>query len=70
MFNVRAQIKGLGNRTRVLYSTNNLQDAIEYEKKLKQIDTIVLTIITQKNEKSCGQQTATILKEERKKENV
>ena len=55
MFNVRAQIKGLGNRTRVLYSTNNLQDAIEYEKKLKQIDTIVLTIITQKNEKSCGQ---------------
>lgn len=49
MYNVRAQIKGLGNRTRVLYATNDLQKAKTYEEKLKQDKTIVLTIITQIN---------------------
>lgn len=49
MYNVRAQIKGLGNRTRVLYTTNDLQKARKYEKELKQDNTIVLTIITQVN---------------------
>lgn len=49
MYKVRAQIKGLGNRTRVFYTTNNLQEARAYEEKLKQDNTIILTIITQVN---------------------
>jgi hypothetical protein len=49
MYNVRGQIKGLGNRTRVLYVTDDLQKAREYEEKLKQDKTIALTIITQVN---------------------
>lgn len=49
MYKVRAQVKGLGERTRVFYMTNNLQDAKVYEEKLKQDNTIILTIITQVN---------------------
>lgn len=48
MYYVRAQIKGLGDRTRVLYTTTDLTKAKEFEAELKSREDIVLTIITRR----------------------
>lgn len=48
MYCVRGQIKGKGDRMRVLYATTDLLKAKEYEAGLKHRDDIVMTIITRR----------------------
>lgn len=48
MYCVRGQIKNMGDRTRVLYTTTDFAKAREYEAELKNRDDIVLTIITRR----------------------
>jgi hypothetical protein len=48
MYCVRGQIKNMGDRTRVLYTTTDLAKAKEYETKLKNRDDVVMTIITRR----------------------
>lgn len=45
---VRGQIKGMGERTRVLYTTTDIAKAKEYEAELKGRDDILMTIITRR----------------------
>lgn len=48
MYYVRGQIKNMGDRTRVLYTTTDLEKAKGYEAELKNRDDIVMTIITRR----------------------
>lgn len=48
MYYVRAQIKDMGERTRVLYTTTDIIKAKEYEANLKDRDDVVMTIITRR----------------------
>lgn len=48
MYYVRGQIKGMGERTRVLYTTTDITKAREYEAELKNRDDIMMTIITRR----------------------
>ena len=45
---VRGQIKNMGDRTRVLYTTTDIAKAKEYEMELQNRDDIVMTIITRR----------------------
>ena len=45
---VRGQVKGMGDRTRVLYTTTDITKAKAYEAELKDRDDIVMTIITRR----------------------
>ena len=45
---VRGQIKEMGERTRVLYTTTDITKAKDYEARLKNRDDIVMTIITRR----------------------
>ena len=45
---VRGQIKGMGEKTRVLYEAADIIKAREFEAELKGRDDIVMTIITRR----------------------
>lgn len=48
MYYVRGQIRNMGDRMRVLYTTTDILKAKEYEAGLKHRDDIVITIITRR----------------------